>query len=429
MEEDQLGRGFYTELGRVGVAIYLWTASIGLMWHLLSGTAVDWLAAMQVAFGPIGAAATILFPWGERGPTVIRISIIGAAVVSMLLMPIFIRDAGLMMIPVLVAGLCGVSTPWTWLVGYLVPVTATQGVLLHRVDGDARGAAATAIATFAIGLATGGNGLWLRSRITRSNAELRAVQAAEADAARAEAARQAEEAELVRQQIEERRALSASLRSRVERVTGASQTVETEADRIVDDIRDLATALRATSVSTEETAGAVGEIATAAQQSNALVEQLGLAGQEIVGIVDTITDLSEQTNLLALNASIEAARAGEAGKGFAVVADEVKGLAQETARSAAEIAGVVDEVQGRVAESSRAMATIAEMVDALDASQATLKQTAVEQSDTIEQISEAVTDEAGNIAEIAKAISDIEAEAGRLSAHGRVPSPEPAERT
>lgn len=67
--------------------------------------------------------------------------------------------------------------------------------------------------------------------------------------------------------------------------------------------------------------------------------------QEIGRIVDIIGSIAEETNLLALNAAIEAARAGDAGLGFAVVAAEVKELANESQKSAENIAGIISGLQ------------------------------------------------------------------------------------
>ncbi|MDF2938930.1 MAG: methyl-accepting chemotaxis protein [Paenibacillaceae bacterium] len=66
--------------------------------------------------------------------------------------------------------------------------------------------------------------------------------------------------------------------------------------------------------------------------------QLGERSAAIGEIAAVMTDIAQQTNILSINASIEAARAGEHGRGFAVVAQEVKKLADQSRKSAQEIA-------------------------------------------------------------------------------------------
>ncbi|WP_409367228.1 methyl-accepting chemotaxis protein [Lysinibacillus sp. 38-6] len=86
-------------------------------------------------------------------------------------------------------------------------------------------------------------------------------------------------------------------------------------------------------------------IHTAVLESATVVKNLGNHSVEIGNIISIITDIAEQTNLLALNAAIEAARAGDHGRGFAVVADEVKKLAEQSKKSAEQIAGLISEIQ------------------------------------------------------------------------------------
>ncbi|MBU3023661.1 methyl-accepting chemotaxis protein [Aestuariibacter sp. A3R04] len=76
-------------------------------------------------------------------------------------------------------------------------------------------------------------------------------------------------------------------------------------------------------------------------QMSERISGLSDTADNINKFVATITSISDQTNLLALNAAIEAARAGDAGRGFSVVADEVRALANETNKSASEVAELV----------------------------------------------------------------------------------------
>lgn len=97
-------------------------------------------------------------------------------------------------------------------------------------------------------------------------------------------------------------------------------------------------------------------VSEAASESDAAMKLLIDRTQGIGRIVTLISEIAGQTNLLALNATIEAARAGEAGRGFSVVAQEVKSLAQQTTDATNNVDRQLRDINDAVKQAVDAMA-------------------------------------------------------------------------
>jgi len=185
-----------------------------------------------------------------------------------------------------------------------------------------------------------------------------------------------------------------SLRSIVDQVRHASDSIVGASGEIASGAHDLSGRTEQSAASLEETASAMEEISATAKHNQETVDEVAHLAMEnaqaaerggrIIGdveqtmqainsssnrigdIIGTIDGIAFQTNILALNAAVEAARAGEQGRGFAVVASEVRALAQRSSLAAREIktliGGSVEQVEGGVRVVRQAGETIGELV-------------------------------------------------------------------
>ena len=139
------------------------------------------------------------------------------------------------------------------------------------------------------------------------------------------------------------------------------------------------------------------EATAVASQTQAAMQLILQANEQVTSIVATIDNIAFQTNLLALNASVEAARAGEHGRGFAVVADEVRKLASRSAQEASQIRQLIDnnvtkisEGESLVTTTNEALGRIAQRVGQMASLMDEMASATHEQSAGIEQINRAM---------------------------------------
>lgn len=169
--------------------------------------------------------------------------------------------------------------------------------------------------------------------------------------------------------------------------------------------------------SVQHTVAQMNEIHRQVESSDVIIKSLYDRSKQVNEIIGVISDISNQTNLLALNAAIEAARAGEQGKGFAVVADEVRKLADQSQRSASQIAELIQAIQEDTEKSVETMQLATKSVqDGIHVSNKTIEKfdeilngvrVMAPQIEEVSQIAEQITAEIKNVTDTSYELSEI----------------------
>ena len=191
------------------------------------------------------------------------------------------------------------------------------------------------------------------------------------------------------------------LSTRTEMQAGSLEQTASAMEALTTAVKDNANNARLASALAAEAAQLAANGGQAVERAVTTMESIKASSRKIVEIIGVIDGISFQTNLLALNAAVEAARAGEQGRGFAVVAAEVRTLAQRSAAAAREIKALIADsvqiIEGGNASVSQAGASMGDIV-------ASVRQV----NDIIGRISVASTEQADGIADVNRAVGQMD---------------------
>jgi len=237
-----------------------------------------------------------------------------------------------------------------------------------------------------------------------------------------------ENSETIAGSAEELSSIGKQVTSATEKVTaninvmasGATQA-STNADEVAGTAEEMSTNMNTIAAAVEEMSASISQIANNAGEANkiannatlksneatSVMNKLGAAAKEIGQVTEVIKKIADKTNLLALNATIEAASAGESGKGFAVVAGEIKDLANQSAKSADDIAKRIDGIQSGTGEAVKVISDVSEIIAKINHSVETISTHVGQQTKASNEIANNVTQVNVGAKRVASAISEV----------------------
>ena len=125
------------------------------------------------------------------------------------------------------------------------------------------------------------------------------------------------------------------------------------------------------------------------------------SSSRIAAIIQVMEEISFQTKLLALNAAVEAARAGESGKGFAVVAQEVRALADRSRQAS-------QQIRDLIAQSAKEVSQGVELASGAGEALTSIIEIVREVAEIAPKIASGSREQARSIAEINKALNELD---------------------
>jgi methyl-accepting chemotaxis protein len=191
------------------------------------------------------------------------------------------------------------------------------------------------------------------------------------------------------------------LSTRTELQAGSLQQTASAMQTLTTAVKENATNAREATELAAEAARLAATGGQAVDRAVNTMESIKASSRKIVDIIGVIDGISFQTNILALNAAVEAARAGEQGRGFAVVAAEVRTLAQRSAAAAKEIKALI-------ADSVAIIDNGSDSVNEAGASMGHIVASVQQVNEIIERISAASTEQADGIAEVNRAVGQMD---------------------
>ena len=232
--------------------------------------------------------------------------------------------------------------------------------------------------------------------------------------------------------VQEMIASSGQVQESSETLSSMAEESSAQATAVTENVNEAAHNVATVASAAEELSASIAEInrqvgdavsmsdnaTQEALNSNAIMQKLAQASQEIGDVIQVITDIAEQTNLLALNASIEAARAGDAGRGFAVVAGEVKELANQTADATERISQQISGIQSESQQAADAIAHIGEVIGKMNEINRMISAAADEQNQATREIAQSAqyaSEAAHNVTEAIGGVSEAAGDTGRAA--------------